>query len=221
MSKKNISQEKIIQSFLTCAFSKSAGGTSLSDIADSLDIKKASLYNHFTSRDDMYDETVELCKKEISSVNFLADKTLTSIQNNKVAMIPLFKRLITRYFEMFETEPLYQMYIFIRTEQYFNDKALSIVRDLNDKLSDEIRKILINFKEAGKCSKADEKEIKDCAAFIASVILQQKDYYLAARKEAIRKNPENDAGGLFQAPVDESVITKTSKLVETYLNLLE
>ena len=44
MSKKNISQEKIIQSFLSSSFNKSAGSTSLADIADDLEIKKASLY---------------------------------------------------------------------------------------------------------------------------------------------------------------------------------
>ena len=43
MSKKNISQEKIIQAFIASAFEKSAGGTSLADISESLEIKKASL----------------------------------------------------------------------------------------------------------------------------------------------------------------------------------
>ena len=47
MGRKNISQEKIIQAFLASAFEKSAGATSLSDIAEYLEIKKASLYNHF------------------------------------------------------------------------------------------------------------------------------------------------------------------------------
>ena len=58
MSRKNISQEKIIQSFLASAFEKGAGATSLADISDSLEIKKASLYNHFAGRDDIYEETL-------------------------------------------------------------------------------------------------------------------------------------------------------------------
>ena len=61
MSKKNISQEKIIQAFIASAFVKSAGGTSLADISESLEIKKASLYNHFSSRDEMYNAAVEFC----------------------------------------------------------------------------------------------------------------------------------------------------------------
>ena len=41
MSKKNISQEKIIQAFLASAFDKSAGATSLADVSEGLEIKKA------------------------------------------------------------------------------------------------------------------------------------------------------------------------------------
>lgn len=221
MSRKNISQEKIIQSFLCCAFEKSAGATSLADIADSLEIKKASLYNHFTCRDEMYDETIELCKKEIGSVNFLADKTLESIKNNKVSLIPLFKRLIVRYFELFEAEPMYQMYIFIRTEQYFNVNALEIIKNENEKLSDEVRKILLNFMEIGKCKNLEEKNLKDYAASLSGLILQQKDLYLANRKEIIRQNPESGIGSLFALPMDEDAVSKTSRLIEAYLSIIE
>ena len=40
MSKKNISQEKIIQAFLASAFDKGAGATSLADVSEGLEIKK-------------------------------------------------------------------------------------------------------------------------------------------------------------------------------------
>ena len=54
MSKKNISQDKIILSFLSSAYEKSSGATSLADVADSLEIKKASLYNHFENKEAIY-----------------------------------------------------------------------------------------------------------------------------------------------------------------------
>ena len=47
MAKKRLSQEMIINAFLFSAFEKSAGSTSLQDIAFSLGIQKASLYNYF------------------------------------------------------------------------------------------------------------------------------------------------------------------------------
>ena len=101
MSKKNISQEKIIQSFLSSSFNKSAGSTSLADIADDLEIKKASLYNHFSSKEEMYDSTIEYCKKEISSIPFLTEKTISSIISNKITFPTLLKRLISKYFNLF------------------------------------------------------------------------------------------------------------------------
>ena len=82
MGKKNISQERIIEAFILSAFEKSAGATSLADISDILEIKKASLYNHFESREAMYDATLEHCKKEIGAVSFLPEKTLDSIIKN-------------------------------------------------------------------------------------------------------------------------------------------
>ena len=221
MSRKNISQEKIIQSFLSSAFEKSAGATSLADVADSLEIKKASLYNHFESRDEMYNETVSLCKKEIASVNFLADKTIDSIKNNKVSLIPLFKRLMLRYFEMFESEPLYQMYIFIKTEQYFSFEVLEIIKDEYEKLSDEIRRIINAFCEINKCKKMSEKEVREFSLGLASVILYQKDYYLANRKEIIRQSPEGGIGSLFALPMDENAINNANKIVESYLSSIE
>ena len=101
MSKKNISQEKIIQSFLTSAFEKSAGATSLADISEILEIKKASLYNHFENRDAMYDATIYHCGKQIENVRFLPEKTLRSIQNSKTSPSALFKKLVTRYYGNF------------------------------------------------------------------------------------------------------------------------
>ena len=124
MGRKNISQEKIIQAFLACSFEKSAGATSLSDIAEMLEIKKASLYNHFDSRDAMYDATVYHCGKQIEKITFLSEKNLENIKTNKLTASQIFKKLITRFFELYDSEPLFQIYTFIHTEQYFNIEAL-------------------------------------------------------------------------------------------------
>jgi len=76
MSKKNISQEKIIQAFIASAFEKSAGGTSLADISESLEIKKASLYNHFSSRDEMYTAESEIPSLFLSSARLSASRAV-------------------------------------------------------------------------------------------------------------------------------------------------
>ncbi|MCQ2576262.1 MAG: TetR/AcrR family transcriptional regulator [Treponema sp.] len=218
MSKKNISQEKIIQSFLSSAFDKSAGATSLADISESLQIKKASLYNHFEKREEMYDSTIELCGKEMVGISFLADKVLDSIKNGKNTPLALIKRLITRYFNLFESDPLFQMYVFIHTEQYFNKAALDVLQQVDEKLIDDIRKVIQAFMAAGKLKEKSDKEIKEIAGGLGSIVLAQLDLYIAQRKEVIRLNPESGAGTLFALPSDDVAINKVLKIVEAFLH---
>lgn len=216
MSKKNISQERIIQSFLSSAFEKSAGATSLADISDALEIKKASLYNHFENREAMYDATIEYCGKEISAISFLAEKTIEAIISGKSNPQTLFKRLITRFFNLFENEPLFTMYVFIHTEQYFNAAALNVVTKEIEKIEDEIKQVLTALMNTQKLVSKTEKELKEISSTITSIIIQQRDFYIANKKETVRQNPEAGVGSLFALPTDESAVNRTVKLVDLY-----
>ncbi len=220
MGKKNISQEKIIQAFISSAFEKSAGGTSLADISAILEIKKASLYNHFESRDAMYSATLAYCANEVETVSFLQEKTLEGIKGGKVAPAAIFKKLVTRYFELFENEPLFQIYVFIHTEQYFNLEALKIVEAENEKIYNGVKAVISELSASGKIAKKTEKEQKDIAAEISAVIIQHRDSYIAARKETVRQNPDSKAGGLFALPTDEVALARTLKLIEVIVKSL-
>jgi len=220
MSRKNISKEKIIQSFLMASFEKGAGATSLADVANDLEIKKASLYNHFESKEQMYAESLIYCKGEIDSVSFLADKVFDSIKNSKISVINLFKKLIVRFFELFELEPAFQVYVFVHTEQYFNLKAFEIINEQYDKLTEEIRKILSALMAEGKMKDRNEKETKDIACYLSSMILHQLDLCIANRKEIVRQNPESGAGSLFELPSDTQAVNKTIKLIESYFKAI-
>lgn len=217
MSKKNISRERIIQSFVTCAFEKSAGATSLADIADILEIKKASLYNHFESRDEMYSSTLTYCDKEMDSITFLPEKTIDGIKAGKTTVQATFKRLITRFFNLYENEPLFAMYTFISSEKYFNVNALETFTKLNTRLALEVKQILAAFGECGKLTVKSDKDTKDLASVITSLILQQMDLYISNRKETVRQNPDCSAGSLFALPTDEQAVSRTIKLVELCL----
>ncbi|MCQ2593484.1 MAG: TetR/AcrR family transcriptional regulator [Treponema sp.] len=219
MSRKNISQEKIIQAFISCAFDKSAGATSLADISDILQIKKASLYNHFENRDSMYEAAIDFCKKEINSISFLTDNILDSIKNGKSALIPTFKKLTTRFFNLYETEPLVKMYVFIHTEQYFTPLALESVHMEEEKLNYEIRRLLQAFSDVEKFSVKAEKDLKEIAQTISCILIQQRDIYIANLKETIRQNPESGAGSLFALPTDDLAVGKTFRLIENFLKL--
>ena len=220
MSKKNISQDKIILSFLSSAYEKSSGATSLADVADSLEIKKASLYNHFENKEAIYDAAIAYAEKEFSSINFLADKALDSIKNNKITINTLFKKLITRYFNLFETEPTFHLYVFIYSEQFFNDKALEIVHNHQAKIAEEVRKIISAFIEQNKLANRTEKEITELSASLASLLLQQMNLYLSQRTETVRQNPESGTGTLFELPTDDAALNRVCKLIDSYLKLL-
>ena len=220
MGRKNISQEKIIQAFLASAFEKSAGATSLSDIADYLEIKKASLYNHFQSRDAMYEATVYHCGKCIEEISFLPEKSLENIKTNKLTASQIFKKFITRYFELYDSEPLFQVYTFIRTEQYFNREALIIVQNELKKINDEVFSIIKVLTECGKLSNRNEKELKELASSITVVIIQQRDFYIATRKETVRQNPDCGAGSLFALPTDDKALSGAVKLVENLIRII-
>ncbi len=220
MSKKNISQEKIIQAFMASAFDKSAGASSLADVADILEIKKASLYNHFESRDAMYAATLAHCAKEIEAVGLLQEKTIEGIKGGKTAPSAVFKKLITRYFELFENEPLFQMYVFVHSEQYFNLDAFKIVEGENNRICDAIKDVLSALAAVKKITKKTDKELKDAAAQLAAIIIQHRDFYIAARKETVRQNPDSKAGGLFALPTDEAALSRTLKLVDAVLKSL-
>ena len=220
MSKKNISQEKIIQAFLASAFEKSAGATSLADVSEGLEIKKASLYNHFESRDAMYAASIAYSAQEVGRISFLEEKTLESIKGGKVASAAIFKKLITRYFQLFENEPLFQIYVFIHSEQYFNLDALKIVEGENNQICDSIKNLLSALVAAKKITKKTDKELKDLATNLAAIIIQQRDAYIAARKETVRQNPDSKAGGLFALPTDEAALGRTLKLIEVMLKSL-
>lgn len=223
MSRKNISQEKIIQSFIASAFEKSAGATSLSDICEILGIKKASLYNHFESRDAMYESTLDFCASEFSKVGFKTEATLDTIIKGKTAVVTLFKKLVMRFFNLFENEPLFEMYSFVHTEQYFNLKALTIVREENKKIYDDIFQVIQAFCAVGKIKQKNEKVIAETAGVLASFLIQNRDFYIANRKEIVRQNPESGAGSLFALPTDDQALNKILKsceiILKTYLDL--
>ena len=215
MSKKNISQEKIIQAFLSSAFDRSAGATSLQDVAANLEIKKASLYNHFESRDAMYDASLAYCEKEIGQVEFVSQKILDSVATGKTTAPAAIKKLIARYFALFDSEPLFKMYVFVHTEQYFNAAALKIVQQQIETITEDIKKLI--GATDNKASQKSDKEQKEIAASITSLILQQLDAYIAVRKETIRQNPETGNGSLFELPSDNNIINRAARMAEALL----
>lgn len=221
MSKKQITQEKIIHSFLSSAAEKGAGATSLADISEILQIKKASLYNHFESRDEMYAATLDLCSSEILSSTFVTKEHLDSAAAPKVTAVSLFKKVITAYFKLFESDPFLKMYVFVHSEQYYNTHAMEIVNADYTRLTEDVKNLVKALKSAKKIT-CDDKEIKDISSAIVSVMTNQLDQYISRKQDIIRQNPDTGVGSLFALPSDESSLNACLKVLETCIkNLLK
>ena len=139
MSEK-ITKESIIKSLLDTAFYKSAGGTSLSDIAESLGIKKASLYNHFESRSDIIERATSSCAEYLKSISFIP----AEIENvaKKYPVETVLKGIVSRYVKMHEKAPLFQIYTFVESQKYFDIKTAQIIKEENEKLESQTEIVL-------------------------------------------------------------------------------
>jgi AcrR family transcriptional regulator len=216
MSGKKITREKIIESLLSSAFDKSTGGTSLADIAGTLNIKKASLYNHFENRTEIISATLAYSRQYMSKVTFTPPDT-DSIAA-KYSADTVLKGVVNRYFKIYEREPLFQIYIFLQSEKYFTYEALEILNSEKEKMIAGTIKILQSLSAADKIRAI---AFGPAAVWFCNAVLQMLDSYLAERKETIRQNPESGAGSLFALPSDDRTIAQVNTLIEKYIQALE
>jgi len=217
MARKKLSREKIINAFLVSAFDSSAGATSLQNISDILQIKKASLYNHFESRDEMYAAVVLYCREYLDDVNFLPDDMFLNGSFIEEDIFSVVKKILRRYILLFENEPLFQIYVFIHTEQYFCRAAYLAVDAERNKIQNGFRTIFDAYLETGAICNSESKDMHTLADWYTSAFLQQLDIYIMRKKEVVRQNPECGAGSLFSMPSDESELEEILKIAEENL----
>ncbi len=216
MSGKKISREKIIEAFLFTAFDKSNGGTSLADIADYLHVKKASLYNHFDSRDAIVEAVTEYSGRYLARIMFTPPDLKNTAQ--KYSPQTLLKGVVLRYFKLFERDPVYQIYTFLQSEKYFNYRALEILNSQKERvISGTI--LMLQYQALFRKIRS-RPSFGPAAVWFANAVMQMLDTYLAERKETIRQNPESGAGSLFALPTDDRTITQVSILIDRYTELL-
>ncbi|WP_436875621.1 TetR family transcriptional regulator [Mammaliicoccus sciuri] len=87
----NNTSEKLIQISIKTFSEKGYHGTSLNDLAIELGIKKASLYNYFISKDDLYEKCIEICMNQGLK---LTESINTSPDNVHEELLKFFKAYI-------------------------------------------------------------------------------------------------------------------------------
>ena len=212
-----ITADKVIRAFLDASFIRSEGNTSLADIADILHIKKASLYNHFESRDDIVEKTLESCADYLAAISFIPGD-ISSVANKYPAETVL-KGIITRYVKMHEKSPLFQIYTFVESMKYFNRRATEIIADENKKLVEQTEKTLVELSKVGKISIAEDK-IRTTSKWFVAGINDFLSQYLMTRKQVVMTSPQTGEGELFQLEPDEKGIEKINLLVEEFCRMI-
>ena len=130
-------KEKITEEALTLFAEKGYKGTSVKNIADAVGIKDASLYNHFKSKQEIFNSIVELVLTHISSLS----KTLGMPQYDKqyttassfYEMLDLegLKALSSEAFLFYLTDPyISKFWRIAHMEQYTNPQIYTMFRKI-------------------------------------------------------------------------------------------
>ncbi len=125
MSMKNRKQD-ILQATLELAADNGLGTVSMQQIADKLGIKKASLYNHFSSRDEiieaMYESLREESKRKTDAGEIDFDELIRNRSLNEILGI-----CVNSYREVVKEPQMFLFYKLIMSERTINRNAAEIL----------------------------------------------------------------------------------------------
>lgn len=135
-------KEQIIEALLCLASEKGLKGVSMSMIAEKVGIRKASLYNHFKSKEELIDgaysflreKAKEKTKTEIRDYDeFLQGKTACEILSGAVM----------NYVKLTSESKINDFYKVIYSERVYSACASKIMQSETEKMIDETRKLFL------------------------------------------------------------------------------
>lgn len=211
-------KDQIIKSMLNTAFYKSAGETSLANIAEGVSIKKASIYNHFNSREHLIEETCRSCKEYIEQISFIPSD-IDSVSKKYPAETVL-KGIADRYFKMHEKQPLLQIYTFIQSQKYFSPEVMEIIQAQKTALISQTEKVLLSLIQNEKIN-LDSNDVHSTAMWFCSAINDMLCNYLLERKKDMLPFPEKNADKMANAKGDDAAIEKINAYIEKFAELLK
>lgn len=213
-----VSKEDIIKAFLDEAFMRSAGETSLKDIADKIGIKKASLYNHFESREDIVKQTFASCAEYISAITF-TPKDIDAVTKKYPAPV-VFKGIVNRYFKMHEKSPLFQIYTFVASQKYFSAEAAQITEEQDAKILADTQTVLRSLVSFGKLELSDDM-IQHASQWFCSGMMNMLENYLLDRKRLVASSPASGEGELFSLPAEGKGLDKVDSFIDAFIDMIE
>ena len=180
MSKK----EEILLSTLDLASKYGLKSLSMSQIADSVGIKKPSLYNHFNSKEELIKEMYEYIrnKSKQNIANFILDNI------NEKSSYDILYNSVMNYKKMVLNEDMFKFYSVIYSERTTNNEASKIVIEETDKMINATKKLFKLLKEKNKLFIDD---IEMASITFSMTIHSLIDYELDCKKNNQDYNENN------------------------------
>lgn len=167
-------KEEIILSTLDLASHYGLKSLSMSQIAESVGIKKPSLYNHFDSKEslikEMYNYIREKSKENLSNLSINDEEYM----KNKSAY-EILSGYVQNYKNLVTNEKMFNFYKVIYSERTTNKKACEIIVEETNKMI-KATKMLFNYLKMSK--KLDIDDVEVCSISFAMTIHSLIDYEL-------------------------------------------
>ncbi|MEE3467007.1 MAG: helix-turn-helix domain-containing protein [Eubacterium sp.] len=119
-------KEEIIYATLTLAAEKGLGAVSMQQIADRVGITKASLYNHFSSRDEIVDAMYEILREASKKNTGAGDMDYDKLISGRT-LAAILKDVIGAYRGMISDPEMKLFYAVIMSERSINPAAAEIM----------------------------------------------------------------------------------------------
>ncbi len=156
-------KEEIVLATLELASEVGLKAVSMQMIADKIGIKKASLYNHFASKDEIIAEMYEFIREK-------AKKTISPLQIEKLknldAKTILFDA-VHGYIQMCSYPPIIKLYQVLYSEQVFNPSATKIIVEETHKMMEATQQLFQILKDRNELFFYDVKQ--DAISFALTI----------------------------------------------------
>ncbi|MBV4131205.1 TetR/AcrR family transcriptional regulator [Holdemanella biformis] len=153
-------KKEIILATLELAANKGLGNVSMNMIADKVGIKKPSLYNHFSSKEELVEVMYQFLSKEAKKTANIGAIDYTTFFAGKSAL-EILRGIVKGYFNMNQQEHMINFYKVIYSERSLNPVAAKIVAEETDRMilatkqlfyAMEVHKLLHFKKSRYECS---------------------------------------------------------------------
>lgn len=126
-------KKEIILATLELAANKGLGNVSMNMIADKVGIKKPSLYNHFSSKEELVEVMYQFLREEVEKTVNIGAIDYTTFFAGKSAL-EILRGIVKGYFNMNQQEHMINFYKVIYSARRLNPEAARIVAEETDRM---------------------------------------------------------------------------------------